>query len=41
MIETFKIMKNYNEEVTPVIKLNPSTTRGSSLKLSKLRANKT
>ena len=40
MIETYKILKIYNENVTPVIKLNAATTRGNRLKMLWFRPNK-
>ena len=38
MIETYKILNNYNEHITPVINLNTAITRGISLKISKPRS---
>ena len=40
MIETYKILSNYNEEVSPFFKINASSTRGNTLKLAKQSANK-
>ena len=40
MIETYKILHNYNEDVTPVIKMNNTSTRGNSLKMLKFRPRK-
>ena len=40
MIETYKILHNYNEEITPIIKPNTSATRGNSLKMLKPRFNR-
>ena len=40
MIEAYKILLNYNEEVAPIFKINTSCTRGSAFKLVKPRANK-
>ena len=37
MIETYKILNNYNEDIMPIIKLNRSATRGNSLKMLKSR----
>ena len=35
MIETYKILNNYNENVTPLIKLNAATTRGNKFRPNK------
>ena len=41
MIETFKILNQYDPDVTPKLRLHAHTiTRGHAQKLSKLRANK-
>ena len=38
MIETYKILSDYNEEVSPLFNINKSSTRGNALKLLKPRA---
>ena len=40
MIEVFKIFNKYDPAVSPCMKVNENATRGHSLKLSKIRANK-
>ena len=40
MVETYKILKSYDEEITPVINHNKAATRGNSLKMLKSRPKK-
>ena len=40
MIETFKIIKMYPKDVTPVLELHTGITRGHAYKLSKIRSYK-
>ena len=40
MIEAYKILHNYDEEITHVINHNKAATRGNSLKMLKFRPNR-